>query len=457
MPHTTSPDDLNFSAWLSTGQMDAATLAAVRQAQPVFWANPQWQPQADAVVFDGHTLGKADMDAAYQRLQRWAPLLAQRFPELAPTQGHIASPLSAAPAMAQQLGLAADSLWLQCDHALPVAGSIKARGGFHEVLEHAERVAQQHGLWQPGADMAVFLSDATRQLFARHEVAVGSTGNLGMSIGIMAAALGFQATVHMSVEAKEWKKDRLRQRDVQVIEHTGDYAQAVAQGRAQAAANPLAHFVDDERSRSLFDGYSAAAIDFAAQLQAAGITVDAAHPLFVHLPCGVGGAPAGVAWGLRQVLGAHVHAVFMEPVQSPCVLLGMAAPDGAHPTVYDLGLHNQTEADGLAVPQASELAVAAMRQVLAACGTVTDERLLQLLYQLEQTEGLRIEPSAAAGLAGPALLQTAAGQQWLQARGLLAHWPQARHVAWTTGGLLVPPAQYTDFHARGQALSAGQS
>ena len=455
MSSSASPTSL--SSVSASLQMDAATLAALRAAQPVWWANPKWQPQvAHVVLDDGAALAPSHMQAAHARLQRWAPLLAQLFPELQPSQGRIAAPLRAAPAMARELGLAPGQLWLQCDHLLPVAGSIKARGGFHEVLEHAERVAAAQGLWQPGASMDVFRSDASRALFARHEVAVGSTGNLGMSIGIMAAALGFQATVHMSVEAKEWKKARLRQRGVQVIEHTGDYAQAVAQGRAQAAANPQAHFVDDERSRSLFDGYSAAAIDFAQQLQVVGITVDAQHPLFVYLPCGVGGAPAGVAWGLRQVLGAHVHAFFMEPVQSPCVLLGMAAPQGSAPRVYELGLTNQTEADGLAVPQASELAVAAMRQVLAACGTVSDARLLELLYALDVHEGLHIEPSAAAGLAGPALLKTDAGQQWLQARGLDAVMAHAHHVAWTTGGLLVPPAQYAEFRARGQALYAAK-
>ena len=44
-----------------------------------------------------------------------------------------------------------------------------------------------------------------------------------------------------------------------------------------------------------------------------------------------------------------------------------------------------------------------------------------------------------------------ASPQWLQARGLLEHLPQARHVAWTTGGLQVPPAQYADFLPTGSA------
>ena len=260
------------------------------------------------------------------------------------------------------------------------------------------------------------------------------------------------AAVQWPADAREWKKARLRQRGVEVVEHAGDYEQAVAAGRAQAAADPFCHFVDDERSLSLLRGYSASAPALQRQLAAAGITVDAEHPLFVYLPCGVGGAPAGITFGLRQVLGPHVHCFFAEPVQSPCFLAQMLAGPHDHPSVYDWGLSNQTEADGLAVPRASLLAATLMQPLISGAFTVQDATLFQHLAWAHDTEGLRIEPSAAAGFSGPGMLTgTLAGRAWLRAQGLEAHLPRATHLAWTTGGLFVPDAEYDGFLQRGSA------
>ena len=67
--------------------------------------------------------------------------------ELEAAAGVIESPLREAAAMQQALGLPATSgrLWIKADHALPVAGSIKARGGIHEVLGFTEKLALAHG------------------------------------------------------------------------------------------------------------------------------------------------------------------------------------------------------------------------------------------------------------------------------------------------------------------------
>ncbi|EHK62930.1 D-serine ammonia-lyase [Achromobacter arsenitoxydans] len=445
------PDDASLSP----------VLESLRQARPVLWTRPECRNTGAA---PGAHFLMDQVLSAQERFARFAPLLAELFPELAATGGVIESPLLRAEGMQAAIGLApqAGRLWIKADHALPVAGSIKARGGIHEVLEFAESLALAEGLLQPGDDYRKLAGPKARACFDRYQVAVGSTGNLGLSIGVIASALGFRSAVHMSADAKAWKKARLRARGVQVVEHAGDYEKAVAAGRAQVEADPCGYFVDDERSASLFLGYAAAALHLRVQLAQAGVRVDAEHPLFVYLPCGVGGAPGGIAFGLTQLYGPHVHCFFAEPVQSPCFLARMMAGCGQlpgapmPPSVYDLGLTNVTEADGLAVPCASELAYAAVGGHLRGVYTVADDTLYADLARLKDSEGLRIEPSAAAGFSGPRqLCGSDAGRAWLQARGLQAHLPRATHLAWTTGGLFVPDEEYDRFLSRGRSLAAG--
>jgi D-serine dehydratase len=422
----------------SPGQ--AAALAALRAAQPFLWTSGTRGAPAPAGAFDARLTA-----AAAARLKRCQPLVARLFPELA-GDGRIRSALRRAPRMQEAMDVTQGKVWIKCDHALPVAGSIKARGGFHEVLEHAEAVAAASGLYFDALD-----ASPARALFAQHEIAVGSTGNLGLAIGTMAAALGFRAVVHMSSDAKEWKKARLRARGATVVEHSGDYADAVAAGRAHAQSQPNCHFVDDENSASLFAGYSTAAAELKEQLVAEGVVVDAQHPLFVYVPCGVGGAPGGIAHGLAGVFGPHAHCFFVEPVRSPCVLIDLLT--GRDDSVYDYGLDNRTEADGLAVPRASRFAVDSVRHIVAGVCTVRDEDLLRDLYLLEQTEGMRVEPSAAAGFAAfRAVCNSQQAEGYVAQHGLVGHMDKATHVVWTTGGLLLPEADFWANHARGAAM-----
>ena len=435
-----------------------ATYPLIRELvalQETTWFNPGVAPVAQALGDVG--LSAADVADASARLARFASFLERAFPETAGSGGIIESdivPLThLQPLLAERYSQPlTGALWLKRDSHLPISGSIKARGGIYEVLKHAEDLALAGGLLTLDDDYALLHSDKARAFFGQYKIAVGSTGNLGMSIGIMGAALGFQVTVHMSADARQWKKDKLRSHGVTVVEYESDYSVAVAQGRQQAESDPACHFVDDENSVNLFLGYAVAGERLKQQLAAAQISVDAQHPLFVYLPCGVGGAPGGVAFGLKLAFADAVHCIFAEPTHSPCMMLGVYTGLHDEVSVQDFGIDNVTAADGLAVGRASGFVGKAMQRMLDGFYTVSDEEMYSLLALMERSEGLRLEPSALAGVPGIARVQ--ADQQGYLARAGLD--PQAMsnatHLVWATGGNMVPADEMDAYLAKGREL-----
>ncbi|WP_312634614.1 D-serine ammonia-lyase [Oscillibacter sp.] len=424
-------------------------LRDVLAAAETCWINPEKKPFA--AVADGLPVKPGEVDDAADRLDRFAPLLRQLFPETEADGGRIESPLRELPALREKLSwrerVPEGRLFLKLDSELAVAGSVKARGGIYEVLKHTEELALEAGLLRPNDDYAGLARQ--RDFFAKYTVQVGSTGNLGLSIGIMAAALGYRAVVHMSADARQWKKDLLRQKGVDVREYDGDYGKAVEQGRALSDADPMSYFVDDEHSKSLFLGYAVAARRLAEQLAAQNVTVDDGHPLFVTVPCGVGGAPGGVAYGLKLLYGDNVHVFFAEPVQCPCMLLGLATGEKDGVCVQDAGLTGVTEADGLAVARPSKLVCDVMEQTLSGEFTVADGRLYDDLRALHAAEKLFIEPSACAAFAGyRGLTQFPAAQSYLKVHGLTGKLENASHILWATGGRLVPALTRKEYLAK---------
>ena len=427
-------------------------LVALRETS---WFNPAIAPSASALGDVG--LGAEDVQQASARLRRFAPYLAEVFPETAASGGIIESGIARLEKLQQRLlgeaglaGAAAGTLWLKKDNELPISGSIKARGGIHEVLKHAEELALAAGLLHLDDDYATLASDAARQFFGQYRIAVGSTGNLGLSIGIMSARLGFQASVHMSADARQWKKERLRACGVTVVEYASDYSAAVEQGRRQAADDPNCYFVDDENSPHLFLGYAVAAERLAGQFASAGVRVDGEHPLFVYLPCGVGGGPGGVAFGLKLAFGDAVHCIFAEPTHSPCMLLGVYS--GLHDavSVQDFGIDNRTVADGLAVGRPSGFVGRTMQRLIDGYYTVSDEALQRLLYLAHELEELRLEPSALAGV--PGMLRVLDDPQYLQRIGVSPRQlADATHLVWATGGNMVPEAEFASYLDKGRA------
>lgn len=418
---------------------------------PLCWLNPSFKNQATAPE-------TPDVEGIYEaeaRLTRFAPLLADLFSDLDESGGLIESDLLLADKLNEHINPVGGCLYLKGDHALPVAGSIKARGGIHEVLCFAEQLALENRLISDtGDNYKKLVSAECRSFFSRYNITVGSTGNLGLSIGIMGAALGFNVSVHMSSDAKEWKKERLRNRGVEVIEHSADYGEAVDAGRKKSDNDPYSYFIDDENSPRLFMGYAVAALRLKRQLDAIGVVVSKERPLFVYLPAGVGGAPGGITFGLKSLFGDNVHCFFAEPVNAPCMLLGMAGQAGQEPiSIYKLGLEIDTDADGLAVGTASQWVCDAVRHQVSGVFTATDDELYRYLYMLKQIENVEVEPSAVIGCLGPAMFNTGAGRQYLKSQNLTDSLENAVHIAWLTGGSFVPDKEYQHYLEKAKDVS----
>ncbi|NHB96551.1 D-serine ammonia-lyase [Photorhabdus stackebrandtii] len=419
------------------------------ELEEIFWFNPCSTTLKEGLPFVG--LDANDVGDAEARLNRFAPYLCKVFPETEATHGFIESEIVAIPVMQKTLeqhyGVdITGKVLLKKDSHLPISGSIKARGGIYEVLAHAEKLALQAGLLSEDDDYSKLFSEEFRQFFNQYSIAVGSTGNLGLSIGIISVKLGFNVSVHMSANAREWKKQKLRSHGVNVVEYEQDYGVAVAQGRKEAESNPNCFFIDDENSQTLFLGYSVAGERVKVQLEQMNRVVDEDHPLFVYLPCGVGGGPGGVAFGLKLAFGDHVHCIFAEPTHSPCMLLGVYTGLHDNICVQDIGIDNITAADGLAVGRASGFVGRAMERLLDGFYTVHDQDMYNLLGLLDRDEGIRLEPSALVGMVGPA--RVSGNLDYLNSKNLsMDKMKQATHLVWATGGGMVPDDEMTKYLA----------
>ncbi len=394
-------------------------------------------------IKDSYNVNVDHIYDAQKRLERYAPLIKLLFNETEKSSGIIESEIVEIDKMKKSLEdnyttQIPGKLLLKLDSHLPIAGSIKARGGIYEVLRYAEKLALENNLIKETDDYSVLASDDSKKFFSKYTIQVGSTGNLGLSIGIMSSRLGFRTIVHMSVDAKAWKKEMLRSYGVEVIEYETDYSVAVEKGRLESSKDPMSYFVDDENSMNLFLGYSVAALRLKKQLDEMNIKVDKDHPLFVYLPCGIGGAPGGVAFGLKHVFGDSVHCFFVEPTHAPCMLVGMATKLHDKISVKDFNIDGKTEADGLAVGRASKLVGKYMGNILSGIFTIDDYKLYDILRMLHVSENLDIEPSACAAFEGVISLGNEEMSKYIKNNNLSEYMDNSTHIAWATGGSLVP-------------------
>lgn len=419
---------------------------AIKQMQayePIFWKNLNYKKEAELPVGVEHIF---DAEA---RFQRFAPYFEVAFPETLPTHGILESPLLKMDKMKAVLNAEAQNqvkgdLYLKADNYLPISGSIKSRGGIYEVLKFAEKVAMKHGEIVYDDNYAKLNEPRFKDLFGQYGIVVGSTGNLGLSIGIVACKLGFRTSVHMSSDAAQWKKDMLREKGVNVVEYNDNFTHAITEARKSAEADPMAYFIDDEGSYDLFLGYSVAAVRLQAQLKAQNIKVDEEHPLFVYLPAGVGGSPSGVAFGLKKIIGENVHPIFAEPTHIPSVSLGMMTGLNDQISVYDAGIDGVTKADGLAVGRPSRIAGKMMDTLLYGIQTFDDQKMMKNVAELHDSENVDVEPSAASGFTILDDVQAQLEQDYPM--------ENASHIVWATGGSMVPKNDMDQYVAEGHQV-----
>ena len=416
-------------------------LNKIANAEEIFWENTEKKAFDEAIT--SCPISKEDIEDASRRLERFSKYFTAAYPETRATDGILESPLCELTKIKDKIGYACnrsfvnDRWLLKLDSQLPISGSIKARGGIYEVLTTAERIALNEKYITENDDYSAFASQRFKDLFSKYTIAVGSTGNLGLSIGLVGAGLGFKAEIHMSSDARQWKKDMLRKNGAHVLEYDGDYSLAVEQGRKEASKNPYCHFVDDENSKTLFLGYAVAAFRLKKQLDEMGIDINENSQLYVYLPCGVGGGPGGVAFGLKLVFGDNVHCFFAEPTHSCCMTVGMITGKHNEISVQDLGLDNRTIADGLAVGRASGFVGKLMAPFIDGCYTVSDTRMSALLGKLYDEEKIFLEPSSLAGLCGPMIL------------GADDKYRNGIHLFWATGGGMVPDDERAKYYEQG--------
>ena len=419
-------------------------LEDIINTKEVIWFNPKyWKTE----THNEFNISKKDIVEADKRLNRFKPYIREVFPETKNDNGLIESELESIDDFKEDLENIVNtsidgSLYIKRDDRLPIAGSIKARGGIYEVFKYAETLALKNNLVTKDENYRKFANNKFKTFFAKHSLAVGSTGNLGLSIGIMGATLGFKTTVHMSNDAKEWKKTILRQKGVHIKEYDSDYSKAVEQGRKMSEKDSRSYFIDDEKSKDLFLGYAVAALRLKDQFKKRNIVIDKNNPLIVYLPCGVGGGPGGICYGLKKIFNNNVNCFFAEPTHSPAMLIGMLTGLHDEISVQEFGLDNITQADGLAVGTPSAFVGKIMENLLSGIYTISDKKLFILLKKLYEYEDIKLEPSALAGFYGPVLLQKKEDRKEYKK---IIKSTNSIHLIWSTGGSMVPENQFNKY------------
>lgn len=118
----------------------------IAEKRETLWLNDKYLPFDMVDALCQLIVSDSDIEDAEKRLHRFAPYIMKCFPETANSRGIIESPLKDIKNMQRHMEKEFNisipgRLFLKMDSHLPIAGSVKARGGIYEVLKHAEDLA----------------------------------------------------------------------------------------------------------------------------------------------------------------------------------------------------------------------------------------------------------------------------------------------------------------------------
>lgn len=130
------------------------------------------------------------------------------------------------------------------------------------------------------------------------------------------------------------------------------------------------------------------------------------------------------------------------------MLLGVLTGQHDALSVQDFGIDNLTAADGLACGRPSAFVGSRMQYLIDGYYTVSDPQMYRDLALMAQSEELFIEPSSATSLEGP--FRVLADDAYLKRAGLTPEkLRNATHLAWITGGNMVPKAEMGAYVSKG--------
>ena len=167
-------------------------------------------------------------------------------------------------------------------------------------------------------------------------------------------------------------------------------------------------------------------------------------------PAGWAAVPGGSLWG-SNLFSVIMPTVFLpNPPHRPVLLIGLMTGRHDKVSVQDFGLSNITDADGLAVGRPSGLVGKTLGALISGVYTVSDTTLYRLLHTLADQESISLEPSAVAGLSGPAgLLNSPEGRRYIHRQGMVENTAHATHLVWATGGGMVPEPVMQGYYKKG--------